>query len=166
MTPSRKMGISAISTFATGKFYIYHLGMYLFLWIWKLWTKCMISFSGGFCWTLRENLPTVISFWFGKQSGLPEWYLLAIFICLWLWPLWKITEISFLTETWTLQTLSSFLMRWQRSMMEELFCQLLETWYINSKPWFLINSSCQSSWKFEGNNDFTILFYEINLYVF
>ena len=107
--------------------------------MWQLWKKCMVSFPDGFCWTLRENLPTVISFWFGKQSGLPEWYLLAIFICLWLWPLWKITEISFLTETWTLQILSSFLMKWQRSMMEELFCQLLETWYINSKPWFLIN---------------------------
>ena len=100
-----------------------------------------IFFSDGFYWILRENLPTVISFWFGKQSGLPEWYLLATFIYLWPWHLWKITEISFLTETWTLQILSSFSMKWQRNMMEKLFCLLQGTWYINSKPWFLINSS-------------------------
>ena len=129
MTPSRKMGISAISTFATGKFYIhFYINTY------GIFEQNVYFLPDGFCWTLRENLPTVISFWFGKQSGLPEWCPPATFTCLWQWPLWRTTGISFLTETWTLQILSSFSMKWQRSMMGELFCQLLETWYINSKP--------------------------------
>ena len=86
--------------------------------------KKTFNIPDGFYWISRENLPTVISFWFGKQSGLPEWYLLATSIYLWPWHLWKTTEISFLTETWTLQILSSFSMKWQRNMMEKLFCQL------------------------------------------